>query len=144
MQVWRWPEAARALARVTEGAPGDTSAWRDLARARMSAGDARGALDAVRSGLALQPRDEGLLRCEALSLEAMGNNESAAARAAFLTYREADETTASRLACDRTEPLCARDRQPVVTIALVPAAGMAPASHAGRPIFARVEPGLTR
>jgi hypothetical protein len=38
--------------------------------------------------------------------------------AAFLFYRDADETTTSRLACDNTVPNCKRDRDPVVKIQL--------------------------
>jgi tetratricopeptide (TPR) repeat protein len=117
-QTWHWADAARVLTRVTEAAPGDTAAWRDLARARMSAGDPSAAWSAAIAGLKLQPRDEGLLRCEALSLEALGSPDAPAARAAFLFYREADETSASRILCDRGEPYCARDRQPVVTLSL--------------------------
>ncbi|HKU37767.1 MAG TPA: multiheme c-type cytochrome [Polyangiales bacterium] len=119
-QVWRWKECAAALTDVTRLAPGDTAAFRDLAKARYSAGDARGALEAAHAGLALQPRDEGLLRVQALALEATGSPDAAAARKAFLFYREADETTDARLACDRHVPNCRRDRDPVVKIDLDP------------------------
>ena len=132
MQVWRWPQAAAALSSVTEKAPGDTGAWRDLARAWMSAGNATASLDAAKSGLKLQPRDEGLLRCEALSLEALGSSEAPAARAAFLFYREADETTASRLACGQNVANCERDRQPVVTIDLETSAVRLRSKRTGR------------
>ena len=121
-QVWRWPEAARAYEAVTSGAPGDTSAWRDLAKADVSAKRMREALIAAQSGMKLQPRDEGLLRSQALALEALGNPDAAAARAAFLFYRDADEASAARLACDRKVSTCARDRLPVVTIELAPPA----------------------
>ncbi|HKP58949.1 MAG TPA: multiheme c-type cytochrome [Polyangiales bacterium] len=119
-QVWRWKEAATALTECTRLAPGDTAAFRDLAKARFSAGDASGALQAAHSGLALQPRDEGLLRVQALALEATNSPDAAAARKAFLFYREADETTAARMACDRRVPNCLRDRDPVVKIDLDP------------------------
>ena len=82
-QTWRWSEAATMLARVTEKAPGDTAAWRDLARALMSTGGPRAAYDAALAGLKLQPRDEGLLRCETLALEALQSPEAATARAPF-------------------------------------------------------------
>jgi Cytochrome c554 and c-prime len=117
-QVWRWKEAAAALTDVTRLAPGDTAAFRDLARARFSAGDPDGALQAAQAGMALQPRDEGLLRVQALALEARARPDAAAAREAFLFYRDADETTAARLACDKHVRNCKRDRDPVVKIEL--------------------------
>jgi hypothetical protein len=117
-QVWRWKEAAAALTTMTKLAPGDTAGFRDLARARFSAGDPEGALQAAQSGMALQPRDEGLLRVQALALEALKSPDAAAARKAFLFYREADGTTTSRMACDKHVPNCLRDRDPVVKIRL--------------------------
>jgi tetratricopeptide (TPR) repeat protein len=119
-QVWHWPEAADALSKVTELARFDTASFRELARARLSANDPVRALPAAQGGLRLQPRDEGLLRSQALALEALGSPDAKAARDAFVFYREADEANASRLACDRHTPLCARDSLPVVTIALTP------------------------
>jgi tetratricopeptide (TPR) repeat protein len=95
-QVWRWKEAATALTELTKLAPGDTAGWRDLAKARFSAGDAAGALQAAQSGMGLQPRDETCLRVQALALEALKSADAPAARKAFLFYREADETTTSR------------------------------------------------
>lgn len=117
-RVWQWPAAAEALTDLTRLAPGDTAAWRDLAKARFSAGDPVGALQAAQSGMALQPRDETLLRIQALSLEAQNSPEASAARQAFLFYRDADETTQARIACDKHVPNCRRDRDPVVKIEL--------------------------
>jgi hypothetical protein len=118
-QVWQFPQAAAALAKVTEVGPFDTAAFRDLARTRLSASDAVGALAAAKTGLGLQPRDEGLLRVQALALEALHSADAARAREAFLFNRDADEAASSRLACDRQVATCARDRMPVVTIALI-------------------------
>ena len=118
-QVWRWKDAATALSELTRLAPGDTAGFRDLARARFSAGDPVGALQAAQAGLGLQPRDEGLLRVQALALEAEHSPDAAAARKAFLFYRDADETTTSRIACDNSVPNCKRDRDPVVKIQLL-------------------------
>jgi hypothetical protein len=119
-QVWRWKEAAVALTAMTKLAPGDTAGWRDLAKARFSAGDAVGALEAAKSGMGLQPRDEACLRVQALALEALKSPDAAAARKAFLFYREADESSTSRMACDQHVPNCLRDRNPVVKIELGP------------------------
>jgi tetratricopeptide (TPR) repeat protein len=117
-QVWRWREAADALTTVTELGPFDTASFRELAKARLSAKDPAAALAAAQGGLRLQPRDEGLLRVQALALEATGSPDAAAAREAFLFYRDADEATISRLNCDRRIATCARDRMPVVTLQL--------------------------
>lgn len=121
-QVWRFEPAAAALNEVTKVSPYDTAAFRELARTRLSAKDPQGALLAAQSGLALQPRDEGLLRVQALALEADRAPDAAAARQAFLFYRDADNASSSRLACDKQLAHCARDRMPVVTIELDPGA----------------------
>lgn len=122
MQVWRWKEAAAALTAMTKLAPADTAGWRDLAKSRYSAGDPAGALEAAKSGMGLQPRDETCLRVQALALEALNSPDAADARKAFLFYREPDDATASRLACDKHVPNCLRDRNPVVRIELGPPA----------------------
>jgi len=114
-QVWRWEEAAREYAVVAERAPLDTGSWRDLARARGSAGDDRGALDAARVGLELNPRDAWLLRSQHLALEAMGAG-TPEARAAFLSHRDVDEGPRLLRVCQREIDGCDRDRQPVPTI----------------------------
>lgn len=120
LQVWRFDEAAAALDRLVSVSPNDTAAHRDLARARLSAQDTSGALKAAQKGLSLQPRDEGLLRVQALALRDLGSPLAEDANEAYLHYREADETTHAKLACDHTSILCARDRMPVVTVALHP------------------------
>ena len=116
-QVWQWGEAAKAFASVAEGAPGDVASWRDLARARGSVGDDRGALDAARIGLLLGPRDPDLLRSQHLALERLGRPDSQA-REAFLRYRSVDEAPAMLRRCQSEVPDCNRDRQPIPTIPL--------------------------
>jgi tetratricopeptide (TPR) repeat protein len=130
-RVWRWSAAAEALTQLVRLAPGDTAAYRDLAKARFSAGDARGALQAAQAGMALQPRDETLLRVQTLALEAHKSADAPAARAAFLFYRDADESTHARMACDKLVPNCRRDRDPVVKIDLTTSAALL-TSHAPR------------
>jgi predicted Zn-dependent protease len=117
-QVWRWEEAARELAEVARLAAGDSNAWRDLARARGSAGDALGALEAARSGLRLLPRDEQMLRSQALAVSALEAPNDQAAREAFLRFREPDNTSDLRLLCGQTIENCDRDQRPVPTIEL--------------------------
>jgi tetratricopeptide (TPR) repeat protein len=117
-QVWRWEEAARELAEVARLAAGDSNAWRDLARARGSAGDALGALEAARSGLRLLPRDEQMLRSQALAVAALEAPNEAEARDAFLRFREPDNTSDLRLLCGQTIENCDRDQRPVPTIEL--------------------------
>lgn len=114
-QVWQWEAAAEAFAEVAEGAPGDVASWRDLARARGSAGDDRGAFEAARRGLALGPRDADLLRSQHLALEALDAG-TPQVREAFLRHRAVDEGPALLRRCQRSEPGCDRDRQPVPTI----------------------------
>ena len=111
-QVWRWEEAEVAFTAVAEASPLDTEAFRDLARARGSLGDEAGALAAAVSGLSLLPRDEALLRTQALSLSALHDPRATEARAAFLWTRRPDDETALRFACDR-DAECASTRFPV-------------------------------
>jgi tetratricopeptide (TPR) repeat protein len=113
--VWRWPEAAAPLATAAEKAPGDDSVWSALALARGSAGDARGALIAARTGLKVQPRDHDLLRVQALSLDALGGapEEVAAAYQAYLAVQPADMIPRVRAKCSAKVPGCAHERNPV-------------------------------
>jgi tetratricopeptide (TPR) repeat protein len=112
-QVWQWERAAEAYAAAAEGAPLDDTRWADLARARGSAGDDRGAYGAARRGLALQPRDEVMLRSQYLALEGLDHEDAAAAREAYLAHRSPDALSELRFACGRRDPLCASERLPV-------------------------------
>ena len=118
-QVWQWTEAAEAFGICAELAPGDVASWRDLARARGSAGDDRGALEAAGRGLQLGPRDSSLLRSQHLALEALGRGTDAARRA-FLDHREVDEGPGLLRSCQRDVEGCDRDRQPVPILAMRP------------------------
>jgi len=112
-QVWMWPEAALAFGRVVDLAPGDSMAYIDLARARGSAGDPEGALEASVIGLGLKPRNESLLRSQALALGHLGSRHGARALTLSLTHRKPDDAPALRARCAETVPLCDRDRQPI-------------------------------
>jgi len=115
-QVWRWDEAVRAYARVVERAPGDSGAWRAYARALGSTQNDAEALQAAITGLALAPRDEAMLRTQALSLSGDGHTDADLARELFVSHRRPDRESDLRLACAREVDGCARDQQPVVTI----------------------------
>lgn len=112
-QVWRWPEAAAALAPLATSTPGDVATWRDLALARGSAGDPLGALEATSAGLALAPRDPDLLRSQALALRTLDDPRWADAHAAWLAHRPRDDAAALRMSCDREVLGCAAARLPV-------------------------------
>jgi hypothetical protein len=127
-QVWRWPAAADAFGAVARAAPLDTEAQRDHARALGSMARGPETLAATARGLRLFPRDEQLLRSQALALGDLDEATRAAAgiddarieaaSAAFLRYRRPDDETQLRLACEQESPGCARDRLPVPVLEL--------------------------
>jgi hypothetical protein len=127
-QVWRWAEAADAFGAVARAAPLDTEAQRDHARALGSLARGPETLAATARGLRLFPRDEQLLRSQALALGDLDEEALAAGRldagvldashAAFLRYRRPDDETQLRLACEQRVEGCARDRMPVPVIEL--------------------------
>jgi len=112
-RVWRWREAEPYARVVTEKAPDNTSAWIMLARVRGSLSDDRGALDAAKRGLALQPRDPDLLRSQAAAIAALlpGSDLAARSLAAYDRYRAPDDAAALRMACAANSPVCARERE---------------------------------
>jgi len=119
-QVWRFEKAIPFLAEAAARAPGDDAGWVKLAIARGSANDPRGAIEASRAGLAVQPRDHDLLRVQALSLGALGasEKETAAAWAAWQKVRPADVIPAVKAKCSKKVPGCALERTPVHVHAL--------------------------
>ncbi len=127
-QVWRWSDAASAFGRVAVAAPLDTEAQRDHARALGSMARGADTLAATALGLRLFPRDEQLLRSQALALGDLDEAQRAsahvdaarldAAQAAFLRYRRPDDETQLRLGCEQGARGCARDRLPVPVIEL--------------------------
>lgn len=127
-RVWRWAPAAHAYQRVTEAAPLDYRAWRDLARAYGSLSDDQNALDAASSGLRLAPRDESLLRSRALALEGLGDPAAERAKRRWLSHRSPDGQPALLASCERTHQRCRRDRQPIPHYTLAPPTKPIPAS----------------
>lgn len=114
-QVWRWEEAAPHFEAAALGAPLDDTLWAALAVARGSAGDASGALEAARRGLALTPRQPDLLRSQAIALHRLdpGSTSALAADEQHLAHRIADVAPELRSRCSAHVPGCARERKPV-------------------------------
>lgn len=106
--TWRTTEAAPLFLDVARRAPRDDSAWSAAAVTFGGAGEPARALDAARTGLALQPRDADLLRVQALALPASGP-----AQEAFLDRRTPDDAPGVRARCSATVKGCANERVPV-------------------------------
>ncbi len=113
--VWDWDIAARAYDSAARLSPRDTQAWRDLAGARGSAGDPKGSLKAAVKGLAGNPRDEALLRSQALALQAL-DADATAATAAWHAHRVPDSAAALGRRCEQQVPGCRTARLPVPVI----------------------------
>jgi len=115
--TWKLTEAAPLFLEVASRSPRDDTAWATAAMTFGGAGDAYAALDAARSGLAVQPRDGDLLRVQALALQVPGlrvdPSTRAAAEAAFLERRTPDAAPSIRGKCSATVPGCANERIPV-------------------------------
>ncbi|HRI68815.1 MAG TPA: multiheme c-type cytochrome [Polyangium sp.] len=114
-QVWRFEQAAIPLGEAAEKTPGDDAIWVMLATARASAGDPRGALEAVRRGLEVQPRDHDLLRIQALSLNTLAapEKETSVAWDEWQRVRPADVIPGIKGKCSKNVPGCALERSPV-------------------------------
>lgn len=114
-QVWRFDQSAVPLVEAAEKTPGDDAVWVMLATARASAGDSRGALEAVRRGLEVQPRDHDLLRIQALSLGALHapEKETSLAWDEWQKVRPADIIPSIKAKCSKNVPGCALERSPV-------------------------------
>ena len=114
-QVWRFEQSVVPLGEAAEKTPGDDAVWVMLATARASAGDPRGALEAVRRGLEVQPRDHDLLRIQALSLGALKapESETNVAWDEWQKVRPADVIPSIKAKCSKNVPGCALERSPV-------------------------------
>lgn len=115
-EVWRFAEAVGPLGEALRAAPRDDGAAGRLALSLLSLGeDPRAALVAAQAGLGISPRDPDLLRVQSVALTALGAapEEREAARAAYETYRPADDVPALRTACSKNVPGCALERIPV-------------------------------
>ena len=117
----RWSEALAPAKACTERAPSNTSAWAVYARVLVAVGDYTTALSAASHGLELAPRDPDLLRAQATSLAALRDPRAEAAQAAYVRFRAPDDAAGLRVRCIKGSDRCARDRNPVEMIELVPA-----------------------
>jgi hypothetical protein len=120
-RVWRWREAVAPLAAAVAKAATNRQAHGALAMALGSVGSHREALAAAQAGLAVNPRDEALLRVQALSLAALGAPDAASALDAYVGYRTPDVISDLRFACALRDPLCAHEQVPVHEHLLQPA-----------------------
>jgi hypothetical protein len=113
--VWRWADATEPLAGAALASLSDDALWARLAMAYGSAGDPRRALAAALHGLALNPRDNDLLRVQSLALDRLDapDGERAAARAALERFRPPDNAPAVKSACQKRFAWCALERLPV-------------------------------
>jgi len=129
-RVWRWREAAAALQLAAPKAPDNPAGWAELAMALGSLGEEHGALDAAQHGLAISPRDPDCLRVQALALRSLGasDGDSTSALDAYDRFRPPDRATDLRIACTASDPLCARERDPIHLHELL----APPERHAGR------------
>ncbi|HWN70229.1 MAG TPA: multiheme c-type cytochrome, partial [Haliangium sp.] len=119
-RVWRWREAVTPLAAAAERAPTNRPAHAALAMALGSVGSHREALAAAEIGLALGPRDEALLRVQAVALAALGAADAARALDAYDAFRAPDVTSDLRFACAAHDPTCAREQPSVHEHLLLP------------------------
>lgn len=96
-------------------APGDDEGWAALALSRGSAGDDAGAFAAAVTGLKVQPRDQDMLRVQALSLHRLSAPKEAedAAFSAWRGVQTADEIPRVKGRCSMQVPGCANERNPV-------------------------------
>ncbi len=124
-EVWRWQTAAKWYDEALPAAGFDDRFFVDLALARGSAGDDKGALEAAWMGLSVQPRDADLLRIQALSLGALGAPVAEIARAedAYARVFPADMIPRVRAKCSATVPGCANERNPVHVHTMRPVVG---------------------
>jgi hypothetical protein len=115
VSAWRLADAAPLLLDVANRSPRDDAAWAAAATTLGGAGDAWGALEAARRGLAVQPRDGDMLRVQALALADLGADPALAnaAQDAFLERRTPDDAPAIRGRCSARVPGCANERIPV-------------------------------
>jgi predicted Zn-dependent protease len=116
----RWTDAVAPAKACTERAPRNAAAWARYASVLVAVGDFRGATEAAASGLALAPRDPGLLQSQATALAALKDPQARAAQQAYARFRAPDEAAVLRIRCAQNNARCWRDRNPVQTLPLAP------------------------
>jgi Flp pilus assembly protein TadD len=116
-QVWKWAAAVDAFARVVALDADDPQSWADLARAHLSRGESKPALEAADRGLTLNPRHPDLLRSRAFALRALEAPDADEAIEAWLAHRPLDHAPDLRGSCDQTDAECA-ERVPIPILEL--------------------------
>jgi hypothetical protein len=113
--TWRLDEAAPLFLDVASRSPRDDTAWATAAVTFGGAGQSLAALEAVRRGLLVQPRDGDLLRVQSLALAALRADARTlhATETAFLERRTPDAAPSIRGKCSARVPGCANERVPV-------------------------------
>lgn len=114
---FRWPESAESLAALVEKAPDNVGAWRSLAAVLQSLNRHEEALRAAHRGLELLPRDDDLLRVQALALRALGAPEAVvqAAERAYEVHEYGARPDEMQAACSTHMPACNYERFAVHT-----------------------------
>ncbi|EDM80854.1 Tetratricopeptide repeat protein [Plesiocystis pacifica SIR-1] len=115
-KVWRWEQAIEPLERAFERNPESPGLASELATALGSANRPARALAVAQAGLALRPRDEALLRSQALALAALHGEDDPRAKAAldaYFAHRRPDDEPHLAADCGRLDPACALERVPV-------------------------------
>lgn len=112
-KVWRWEQAVPHLQRALAASPDSPRLYAELALAHGSAGQPREALAVAAAGLELRPRDEALLRAQALALRSLEDPRAEAALDAYFAHRKPDDQPHLGAACGARDPVCARERVPV-------------------------------
>ena len=113
--TWRLDEAAPLFLDVASRSPRDDTAWATAAVTFGGAGEPLAALEALRRGLGVQPRDGDMLRVQALALAGLHADARTlqATEAAFLERRTPDMAPAIRGKCSARVAGCANERIPV-------------------------------
>jgi hypothetical protein len=114
----RWKDAVAPAKACTERAPRNVAAWALYARVLGAIEDHAAALEATARGLELSPRDQDLLRTQAVALAALHDPAAEAAQTAYVRFRSPDEAATLRIRCAKQSARCARDRNPVHTLPL--------------------------
>ncbi len=112
-QVWRWEQAVPHLRRAWEASPTSHTLAAELATALGSAGKYAESYEVATTGLQYHPRQQDLLRAQALALQALDDPRAEQALAMYFAHRSPDVQPHLGADCGERDPKCARERVPV-------------------------------